>query len=184
MKRHYIITSVTAVTLNLCACVGSGGKGAIRFDGLKYPVSLSPYLENDDGKSVGTVDMDKVGNLRLAFNTWGIFYSLIPLSGTLDISDAINAQIASSHGEGVASLKVVVDECLLNSLFPLNMLPFWPGCANVEVSGVIVKRRPPPSPPATGAVSLIPAGRVAGVVRSEILAALAARRIEGHGAVP
>jgi len=85
--------------------------------------------------------MDTVGQLKIETTVWGIFYSLIPLSGSVDVSSEINRQIDEAGGDAVAMLTVVADQCGVNWAWFFTFIPLWPGCTNVTISGVIVKQK-------------------------------------------
>jgi hypothetical protein len=102
---------------------------------------MSPYVENDDGRYIGMMDLAEVGRLRIDLKMWGILYGLVPLEKNKDLSGEINRQIAKANGEGVVLFKISSEPCGLNYVYPLIFLPFWPGCVKVEVSGVIIRRK-------------------------------------------
>lgn len=133
----------------LGACTGA--RGTVAFDTLRYPVSSSPFVYAPDGQplTIGPA-LQAVGAIDDAVRLWGIFYSWIPLSGTKDISELINAHIAAAGGEGVVNLALHVSNCGINYIPVLNWLPIYPGCTYVRVTGTIVRlvgAPPPPSGP-------------------------------------
>ena len=144
MKKLLVIAIVAA----LGAC--GGARGTLAFDGLKYPVSSSPFVYAPDGQPVTLGPLAPVGVIDEDVRLWGIFYSWIPLSGTKDISDLINTRIAAVGGEGVINLALHVSNCGINYIPFINWLPIYPGCTYVRVTGTIVKlavRMAPPPPP-------------------------------------
>jgi hypothetical protein len=172
--RLWGVAAVVVCALLTGAC--GGGKASLRFDGLKYPVSLSSYLEEPGGRIVGVSDLVKVGELKLAFKVWGLFWALVPLTGTKDLSQEINAQIGRAGGEGIVSLKVTVDQCTTTEptgwyyYCMLGVIPVVPNFARVRVTGTIVKRTSSSPLLATSAPGMIPAARVADSVKRAVLA--------------
>jgi hypothetical protein len=124
----------------LGACAGS--RRGVRFDQLRYPVSASAYLY----APASVTQLVKVDDFRAEARLWGIFYSLIPLGGDLDVSATINKLVAKAGGDGVVDLTVRAESCGINYVFPLTLLPVWPGCTLVRVEGSVVRalRAPPP----------------------------------------
>ena len=68
-------------------------------------------------------------------------YSWAPLTREVDLSDVINEQIKSAGGEGIINLSASSKSCGINYAPVFSLMPFWPGCADVTVSGQIVRRR-------------------------------------------
>ena len=135
---------ILLVTATAC----TGARGTVAFDTLRYPVSSSAFVYAPDGQpiTIGPA-LQPVGQLDDSVRLWGIFYSWIPLSGTKDISEVINARIAAVGGEGVINLALHVSNCGINYIPFINWLPIYPGCTNVEITGTIVKLVGPPGPP-------------------------------------
>ena len=140
------LISIIVVTV-LGAC--SGARGTLAFDTLKYPVSSSAFVYAPDGQplTIGPA-LQAVGAIDEPVRLWGIFYSWIPLSGTKDISELINARIAAAGGDGVVNLALHVSNCGINYIPFINWLPIYPGCTYVQVTGMIVRLVGGPPPPA------------------------------------
>ena len=81
-----------------------------------------------------------VGEFSYSTRMWGLFFSWIPINGSVDVSEAMNKAIAEHKGDGVINLTVRSDGCATNYLPALSLLPIWPGCADVTVEGQIVKQ--------------------------------------------
>lgn len=117
-----------------------GARGTVAFDTLKYPVSSSAFVYAPDGQPITLGPMlQPVGVLDEDVRLWGILYSWIPLTGTKDVSELINARIAAAHGEGVINLALAVSNCGINYIPFLNWLPIYPGCTYVHITGQIVR---------------------------------------------
>jgi hypothetical protein len=127
--------------LLLAGCVGS--RQEIRFATAKVPLSLSPQLLDIRGQSVGSEQLEIVGQLAARQRGWSIFWTLLPLRG-IDFSDVINQQVTSAGGEAVVNLKLTSQEgCTLslNQIPFAALLPIFPGCTDVSISGEIVRYR-------------------------------------------
>jgi len=113
------------------------------FKNLNYPVSMTPYIYDKNEKIlVENEDLVIVRELGARQNLWGIFYGIIPLgNGNKNIMHKINSQIQKSGGAGVINFTIASNECELLYLFPLSLLPVWPGCTRVVVRGDIIKRK-------------------------------------------
>lgn len=68
------------------------------------------------------------------------------IGSTWDISDAVNTAVAADDGEAVVALTLENKGCALNWIFPLTLLPFWPGCQNGDIHAFIVRRKATPEP--------------------------------------
>jgi len=131
MSKHILILGALCLTLSGC----TGARGSLRFDQLDYPVSSSGYLYTPEAITEVVV----VDQMYLSVNLWGIGWSLIPLNGKVDVSDLINYRISAAGGEGIINLSITTDNCGINYVWPLNMLPVWPGCVAVGIQGDIVR---------------------------------------------
>jgi hypothetical protein len=135
------------LTLSLLAVVGAsifgcaGSRGDVRFDSLEYPASMSGYLHGANGRSVSPKSLQVVGEFKENARLYGVGFSWVPITKTVDVSTAMNREIAAAGGEGVINLKVSSDGCMMNYMPVLSLLPFWPGCADVTIEGQIVKQK-------------------------------------------
>jgi len=140
-----LLASLLAVAVGGCA----GASVEVTAVRAAYPISLSGTVRDDHGVLLDARSLARVADFQVAKTRVGILYSGLTPASTFDISDEVNAQVAAAHGEAVVHLGVTVTgDCdFLNSLLVFNMLPFWPGCVPVEINGLIVRRKPPPSAP-------------------------------------
>lgn len=132
---------VLAFCLLLTACVGS--RQDIRFAAAQVPLSLSSQLLDGQGRQLGNEDLEVVGRLGASSRGWSLLWSLLPIKG-VDFSAEVNAQVAAAGGEGVVNLVLTSqDGCTrsLNQVPFAALLPFFPGCTDVTISGDIVRRR-------------------------------------------
>jgi hypothetical protein len=142
------------------AATGIGCAGArvtVKADSAAYPVSLSSYVTDSSGRLWKRSELVKVGTLRAHHAAVGFLYSgFTPLS-TIDVSGDVNAQVAAVAGEAVVGVEVTSSgDCvfhdslkpdvnqsapsMLNAFPILPVLPIWPGCVHVVLTGDIVKR--------------------------------------------
>jgi len=127
--------------LALVGCVGS--RQDVRFSSVTVPLSLSGQLLDAQGRLVADESLETVGRLGASRRGWSIFWTLLPMKG-IDFSRDINEQVAAAGGEGVINLQVTSQEgCTLslNQVPFAALLPIFPGCADVAVSGDIVRLR-------------------------------------------
>lgn len=128
------------MTLAAFAASGcAGARGSLAFDQLRYPVSSSSYLYGPDEQVLDQTQLTSLTSFEVRQRLWGIFWSFIPLSGTEDISAAINQRIAEAGGEGVTNLSVQVENCGMNYVPFVNWLPIYPACTLVTVTGNVIK---------------------------------------------
>ncbi len=129
---------LTFILPGVTSCAG----GTVAWTGkkLKYPVSLSPSLYGPDGSVfIQGRELVKVGVFQFKSRYWGIFYGSIGLNSATDIDEAMNKAIHDAGGDGITGLHVTNSGCGVNNVIILNILPIWPGCTLVEVSGSIVR---------------------------------------------
>jgi hypothetical protein len=109
----------------------------------RYAISMSPVVRDSNGVLYDHQSLEYVGALYTGRTRMGFFYSALTPLSTFDISDDVNAQVAAVGGEAVVGLAVSTsDACDVLNDFPLlNILPVWPGCVPVTVTGDIVRRR-------------------------------------------
>lgn len=141
LHRRVLFCIVAAISIAaITGCGMAGSRGSMSLDNLAYPVSMSPFLYGPRGESVEKgKDLAVVGKFEYVKYHWGILYSAVALSGTGDIGEAINAEIARLHGDGMVNLTVTAKNGFLNSIPIFNLLPIWPGFTRLEVEGDIVK---------------------------------------------
>lgn len=138
MKRAMI---AWCSALLLAGCIGS--RQDVRFSTAQVPLSLSGQLLDARGEAVSGDELEVVGRLGASRRGWSIFWSLLPLQ-RIDFSREVNAQVAAVGGEGVINLLVTAEDGCTRSLnqVPLAaLLPIFPGCTDVTISGEIVRSR-------------------------------------------
>ena len=142
MTRHYIII-VLLINFTLLAGCGAGARGKLKFDGVRYPLSMSAYLYDSDYNIVTRAkELDIVGQFEYQKRFWGLFYSIIPLSNDEDVATSINSRISETGGDGIINLSVTAYNCLFNSFPIISFLPIMPGCVDSVIRGEIVKLKP------------------------------------------
>lgn len=141
MRKRALLTLLllAAVAVPLLGC--AGGRGDVRFDSLEYPASMSGYLHGPNGRPVSPKSLSVVGEFEEEARLYGMVFSWVPVTKTVDVSEAMNREIAAAGGEGMINVKVSSDGCVMNYMPVLSLLPVWPGCADVTVEGQIVKQK-------------------------------------------
>jgi hypothetical protein len=109
----------------------------------RYAISMSQVVRDGSGRLYDHHSLEYVGSLDTGRTRLGFFYSALTPLSTFDISEDVNAQVSAAGGEAVVGLTVSAsDGCdILNNFAILNILPLWPGCVPVTVTGDIVRRR-------------------------------------------
>lgn len=89
--------------------------------------------------------MDALGAFSTSKPSFGLFYSALGISPRYDVSEDVNRQVSTVGGEAIidATVSVTTDCNALNAFPILNVIPVWPGCVHVVMSGAIVRRRSP-----------------------------------------
>jgi hypothetical protein len=126
----------------LLACGCAGARVSVSAENARYPVSLSGVVRDKSGRIYNRHSLTKVESFSAQRTPVGVVYSAWTVPSTYDISDAINLQVASSCGEAVVNLAISVSSsCTVLNSFPfLNVLPSWPGCVPLTITGDIVRR--------------------------------------------
>jgi hypothetical protein len=137
-KLCALVALVAAPVLGGCA----GARTNVVAPTSQYPVSMSRGIRDADGGLVSADRRKVVGHFRDKHRVWGMIWSFVSFSPTTDISAALNNQVAAAKGDGVVNLRVAAAECGMNFAQILNILPFWPGCANITVDGDIIQVPP------------------------------------------
>ena len=136
--------SAFLIFLSLCPAGCSGSRGYLKFEKLEYPVSMSSRIYDQQGRILsGGKDLAIVKKKFFIERTyWGIFYSLIPLTGPgKEIGDDLNEIIRRYRGNALVNVRISSRSCYLNYFIPLSILPFWPGCSVISISGDVAKKR-------------------------------------------
>jgi len=137
--RSRAILGLAATMLVLVACAGTHYR--ISADRLKYPTSLSPVLPDGQGKPLYLgEDLQPVGEFSFKRTSVGYLYGM---TGTaIDLSDNLNGEVERRQGEGIVRLSLRAENCASSWFFPLTVLPFYPGCQDLTVTGTVVTRKP------------------------------------------
>ncbi len=117
------------------------------------PISFSRAVRDEQGALVGQDRREVVGTLDADGTAWGMLYSGVRLTPELDVSDAVNQEVQRLHGDAVVNLTVATRQCGMNWVPVANVLPMWPGCANVHIHGDIIRVRK--SAPVAAAVATV-----------------------------
>ena len=124
----------------LVGCAGSSASTRVAFDGARYPVSMSPVVLDADGSPLGSEGLESLGTFESRKQGWALIWGFLPLN-EVDFSDELNQQVKRLGGEAVTALRITSRESGWNMALYLHWLPFWPGSVDVEVSGLVVRRR-------------------------------------------
>jgi len=122
-----------------CTFGCAGARTTVVAPTAKYPVSMSRGVRDAGGELVTPARRKVVGHFRVERTAWGLVYSYVNLTPVEDLSAELNAQIAAVDGDAVINLGVASSSCGLNTAPLLDLLPFWPGCANLTVTGDIIR---------------------------------------------
>jgi hypothetical protein len=129
-----------AVVIGLAVLSGcAGARADVVAPTATFPISLTHAVRGADGAIVADKDLAVVGTFNAEKLALAILYSAVPVTGALDISDAVNTQVRAAGGDAVIDLQVRTQVCALDWIVVLHLLPIWPGCATVKAQGSIVK---------------------------------------------
>jgi hypothetical protein len=133
----------------ICVCAGcSSTGGALTFDSVAYPASMSAFLY--DHNSVPVVkgrELRTVHVFELTRTFWSIGYGAFPLTSGEDLSDSINAIVAAHDGVGIINLSITIAPGVVNKIYSMllyipSALPFVPSAADITLRGEVVKMDP------------------------------------------
>jgi hypothetical protein len=140
-SRSALICLAVIFAVSGWGCAGS--RGWIKFDELRYPASMSPYLYGPNNELLAKDrELRVIDSFSGEHHYWGVVYSLVPLSGTKEIGEQINRAIERAGGDGIVNVKVTSASNFMSEAFILNILPVWPSQTKVVVEGEIVKYEP------------------------------------------
>jgi hypothetical protein len=104
---------------------------------------MSAYLYGPNNEFLTkSRELQVISQFSYTMNFVGMLYSLVPLTGTKDVSQEINNKIEASAGDGIINVKITVKPGFLTFCHPLTLLPFWPSYTEVLMEGEIVKYNP------------------------------------------
>jgi hypothetical protein len=122
------------------ACAGcAGGHGWVSAPTSRYPISLTHGIRAADGHLLTNKERKIVGHFDTSKTFVSLLYDAIPLNGSFDVSDDVNEQVRAAGGEAVTDLTFQTHLCALDFFLGFHMLPIWPGCATVHVTGNIIR---------------------------------------------
>jgi hypothetical protein len=123
----------------------SSSKGALSFNTLKYPTSMSAFLYDKNHNLVMKGrELDSINSFKYKKTFWNVAYGLIPLSDDQSISDALNEIVEKYKGDGIINLTITIEQGTANKIYSFLMylpsyIPILPGSARITVSGEVVK---------------------------------------------
>jgi hypothetical protein len=135
-----------ALSLVFCLAGALAGCAGARYEvaasRARYPVSFSPAIPDSRGKVLYLGhELESKGSFEHSEIQLGFLYGWLA-SDPVDVSEKVNDEVLKQGGEGVAELAVSNRNCFTNYLFPLPLLPFYPGCQVVTVTGTVVVSKP------------------------------------------
>jgi hypothetical protein len=141
-NRSTTLRAAAAATLGLvCGAGCAGARYDFAAERAQYPISFSPALPDDKGSILYlNRELQSKGEFEIETNKFGFFYSAT--GGTIDLSDELNDEVRKKGGDGIVELTLKNENCWTNYLFPFQLLPFYPGCQGVTVTGTVVKAKP------------------------------------------
>jgi len=149
LQRVAVVAAALVLPLSLSGCILNGSRASVVADPARYPISMTSVLPDGEGRNLRLGgELVSRGKLSGGGTACSFVYGATP--ATVDLSQLVNDQVAAAGGEGVAALAIEAVDLGLGWVFPLALLPFWPNCLSIKVTGDIVARRvaaPPPSAP-------------------------------------
>lgn len=141
-RLSLVFTIPISMLLSLGCSAGASG-GRIHFDSLKYPVSMSKSLYGPNKEILQDgVNLEHIKDFEFSMEHCSVLYSIVPLTSTRKISDQMNKEIDAAGGDGMTQVSFTTDNSWATAVPILHILPIWPGCQQITVSGHIVKRVP------------------------------------------
>ena len=144
MRRLHATIALSAV-IAASGCVGS--RTYVSAKSARYPISMSSAVRGPDGAVLGGDQLVSKGELKIDYLTCRMLWTLVPikpLTGTRDISAAVNAAVAKQGGEAVINLAVTSGSTVWSVITLVGVLP---DCGKVKIRGDIVARQPSSAPP-------------------------------------
>ena len=136
MRRQKFLAFLL-IFLNV-GCGVAGAKYSLGAPEAKFPISFSDALFSSDGRVVVLGDsLEPRHSFELSFTPTSFFYGTT--QSAVDLSETLNSIIDEHHGDGIVQLFVQAENCKSNALPFITMLPIFPGCQNLKVTGVVVK---------------------------------------------
>jgi hypothetical protein len=135
--RFFVLVGIFLPLFSSCT---AGARGFVKFNNLKYPVSLSPHLFDKSGKIVSeSNELKVIGQIDYEKTVYSMLYTIATINPQQEFGDIINHQISEKNGDGVINLSVSTRGCVYNYIPIISLLPMWPGCTVINLSGDIIK---------------------------------------------
>lgn len=143
LRKISALLVISYTLLQITSC--SSTKGALGFERLNYPASMSAFLYDQNQNIVvkGT-ELESVYSFKIKKTFWSFAYGLIPLVPKHDICDSINAVVNEFKGDGIINLTVTIEQGVVNKVYSFllylpSYIPIFPSSADITVSGEVVK---------------------------------------------
>jgi hypothetical protein len=149
-----------ALALGLPLVTGCGGGTlAVKAPRAEYPVSFSRGVRDGSGELVPESRRQVVGTFEWSRTKWTMLWKAVRFgSDDVDVSDAVNAQIAAAKGDAIVHFRVDTEACVLTQLLIPMMVGVIPTCSTTTFHGEIIRVLPAPSaaPPSSPSPSPSP----------------------------
>ena len=130
-----------SLSIAILLCVGCGIAGAkfrVSANSAETPISFSDGLIGRGGElAVLGESLEELHSFTIELKPTSFLYGTT--ESEIELSNIINEVVAEYGGDGVVQLTIRSENCGQNAVPFLTMLPFFPGCMNLTVSGVVVK---------------------------------------------
>ena len=138
MKRVSPVDGLLLSLLGILAAGCAGGRGTLRVESDKYPVSMTEFLFAADGSVVRAKQSQVVGKLQDGWGQWTLLWTLIPLNRRdQDLSQLVNAAVEQAGGNAVVNFRMTCGEDPIWMIS--SLIPVIPTLARIHIDGDIVR---------------------------------------------
>jgi hypothetical protein len=121
----------------------SGGRISISAPNVNKVVSITESVYDKNFNIINAADYEVIKEFNFTVSKWYLFWTIIPLSSDVDISEKLNKIIEENDGDGIVNLQVSTAAEGFGDLFnfPSMLIPILPSFVMAEISGEVIKVR-------------------------------------------
>jgi hypothetical protein len=136
--KHLVRSSLIFLMLLSVGCGIAGAKFRVAANTATIPISFSDGLIGRQGDVVVLGEsLEEVHSFTFELKPISVMYGTT--ASEVELSDAINEVVSKHEGDGIVQLAIRSENCPQNAVPFVTMLPFYPGCMKLIVSGVVVR---------------------------------------------
>lgn len=120
----------------------AGGRMMVTAPNVEKVVSTTEGIYDKNYNILNNIDYEVVNAFTFNVSKWSIFWTLIPISSDVDISEQLNKELQDNNGDAIVNLEVEANTSLNGGPFInlfASIVPIIPSVVSAQVRGEVIK---------------------------------------------